>query len=223
MMRLVLLMILAEFLISEVIGQVVGLEGKAVALRDKKEITLEPFDKIYQKDKIKVFKNSYIQISLMDKSLVTIGENSSFDFAIYNFSKNLQKRKFFSKITDSIQDISEERFEIKPKTSVIGVRSAPKKKIPLADRDIKCEIKLPEVGKLLSSTKRKKVYSTNKTQQEILEFYNQNLPREIVINNLALLPNGNGLILYLKNLKDTSTYKVEFIEALKKVTLSCGD
>ncbi len=223
MLKIVLIVIFTIFVGAKEIGVVFELEGEVFALRGDKKIELSPFNPIFQNDKVKTSKASYIKIQLKDDSLITIGENSTFDFSTYNITNNLKKRDFFAKLNHSLQKIAPERFTLDAKTSVSGFRAPPPKKDNLKKDLIKrCKKnKLPTIGKFLKEDGSKSVYKVQKSQSEILNFFMNSLPKEIVITNLALLPNNSGFIIYLKDLKEFSSYEIRFLKKEKKLIFNC--
>ncbi len=110
------------------IGTLMTYKGKVAVIRDTQTIGAQMGMDILQKDKVITEKESRVQIMLKDKTVVTIGENSEFDFESFKFDgknsevKMRSRRGFFRSVTGEIGKLAPERFKVTTKSATIGIR-----------------------------------------------------------------------------------------------------
>ena len=128
-MKSLLLLFIMSAMIFASIGNVAALKGVVKIKRSTKMITAKYGLAIEEKDTIVTQDNSKVQIILKDQTIVTIGENSKYNFNEYKFnSKTDSKAKmklehgFFRVITGKIGKIAPERFKVQTKSATIGIR-----------------------------------------------------------------------------------------------------
>jgi len=127
MKKITLLIVLSIFAWGN-IGTIMALKGKVMIQRDD-FIDAQMGMDIMKGDRVLTSKKSRMQVILKDKTVITIGANSSFDFKEYAFdgSKNSKlnfkaNKGYFRSLTGKIGKIAPERFKIKTISATIGVR-----------------------------------------------------------------------------------------------------
>ena len=129
-MRLALLITLLFplYLWSSTIGKVTVLRGSAVSERGEEKIALFSGALLEEKDTIKTFENSQLQIIFDDKTVITLGAQSTLKIEEYFFENAKPKANFkfsqgtFKTITGAIGKKAPENFKMETKTATIGIR-----------------------------------------------------------------------------------------------------
>jgi hypothetical protein len=113
------------------VGIVTSMIGKATVERNKIIINLSEGFYVHQKDKIKTFKDSKLQLTFNDNTVISLGQNSNFNIQSYFYDENqLEKtaltfgfyKGIFRSITGKIGKINPDKFKLKTKTATIGIR-----------------------------------------------------------------------------------------------------
>jgi hypothetical protein len=110
------------------IGKVSLLKGEATANRNNQSIVLMNGTDIEKNDFIKTHVNSQIQLTFEDKTVITLGSESTLDIQDYLNDANNPKAKFkfnqgtFKTITGQIGKKAPENFNLETKTATIGIR-----------------------------------------------------------------------------------------------------
>jgi len=117
---------------ADPVGTVVRITGRATATApDNTSRNLELKSPVMQKDRIKTEAGSSLQIMFVDDSVISQGESSemTIDEYVYNPAKKEDNRctlniakGFFRAVTAKITELNPEKFNIKTKLAVIGVR-----------------------------------------------------------------------------------------------------
>ena len=122
-----LLFILTTFLYAN-IAKVTAISGEAIVIRDKNEISIKKNFEIYEKDIIKTMKNAKLQLIFKDKTMISLGQKSTFEIEKYLFSNKKPVAKFkiskglFKSITGKIGKIAPKNFQLKTQNATIGIR-----------------------------------------------------------------------------------------------------
>ncbi len=130
-MKRYLLLLLLPILTYASIGKITVLKGKVTITRDGGDIRAKSGSILEKRDFIQTSKNAKVQIVFTDKTIFTIGKNSTLDIADYLYdeaqpSKN--KAKFnvlkgaFTSITGRIGKLNKSKFKLKTKSASIGIR-----------------------------------------------------------------------------------------------------
>ena len=110
------------------IGKVSLLKGEATASRNNQSIELMNGTNIEEHDFIATRANSQIQLTFEDKTVITLGSESTLDIQDYLNDANNPKAKFkfnqgtFKTITGQIGKKAPENFNLETKTATIGIR-----------------------------------------------------------------------------------------------------
>jgi len=126
---ILLLLGLVQFVFAS-IGEVTQLSGNVSVQREGKSLAPKKGFKIEKKDTIYTLKNGRIKITFNDKTIISLGKNSSLSIAeyLYDETKKSAKAEFsvlkgaFKSITGRIGKINPARFKLKTKNATIGVR-----------------------------------------------------------------------------------------------------
>ncbi len=124
---IMLFFILTTFLYAN-IAKVTAISGEAIVIRDKNEISIKKNFEIYEKDIIKTMKNSKLQLVFKDKTMISLGQKSTFEIEKYLFSNKKPVAKFkiskgiFKSITGKIGKIAPQNFKLKTQNATIGIR-----------------------------------------------------------------------------------------------------
>jgi len=129
-MKTLLLFLLITLSIFANIGNIMALKGEATIHRPTAQtLTATNGMKIFQGDEIVTSSNTRAQVILKDETIITIGENSSFQFDTFLFdgSKNSKikmkaNRGFFRSVTGKISELAPERFTVQTPSATIGIR-----------------------------------------------------------------------------------------------------
>ena len=130
-MKKYLLLLLLPILSYASIGKITVLKGDVKIKRDGGIILAKTGTKLEKHDFIKTNSKGKVQIVFSDKTIFTIGKNSTLDIAdyLYDESKPKQNRaKFnvlkgaFSSITGRIGKLNKSKFKLKTKSASIGIR-----------------------------------------------------------------------------------------------------
>jgi hypothetical protein len=114
--------------LSASVGKVFLLKGDAFAMRGGENITLQTGSKIEEKDTVSTGKTGQIQILFEDKTVITLGNTSTFKIEEYLNQEQKPKAKFsfaqgtFKTITGKIGKRAPENFTLETKTATIGIR-----------------------------------------------------------------------------------------------------
>ncbi len=131
MKKYLLLLLLVPILSYASIGKITVLKGDVKIQRDGEVIQAKFGSKLEKHDFIKTNSKGKVQIVFSDKTIFTIGKNSTLDIAdyLYDESKPKQnKAKFnvlkgaFSSITGRIGKLNKSKFKLKTKSASIGIR-----------------------------------------------------------------------------------------------------
>jgi hypothetical protein len=110
------------------IGKITALRGEAILLHANERIPVRVGTTLEEHDQIQTEKNCKLQIVFEDKTVISLGHNTTFKIDAYlNDDKKPQARfsvgkGFFKSITGKIGKIAPKRFKIKTANATIGVR-----------------------------------------------------------------------------------------------------
>ena len=130
-MKKYLLLLILPILGYASIGKITVLKGDVKIQRDGSVLQAKSGTKLEKHDFIKTNSKGKVQILFVDKTIFTIGKNSTLDIAdfLYDESKPKQNRaKFnvlkgaFSSITGRIGKLNKSKFKLKTKSASIGIR-----------------------------------------------------------------------------------------------------
>jgi hypothetical protein len=191
---IILLLSSIQPLFSDVIGEVIKVGGVVKLYGEIRKIEKRVIsgDEIFDSDTVKVGRDSFVKVNLKDKTVITIGENSSFDFKKYRIlEENRKKRlKFFGSLTSTIKLFADGRFKVKKEDSILGSRMADLPK-ELSDGK-RCKVALPIYGELIKEEFDERIYKSEKSLDELLELYTIKIPDNILILTITLLPEEKG-------------------------------
>ena len=128
MKRLLVLLILAASTLMASIGEITALRGTADIIRGGTAQSISVGTKLQSGDQIETAAKSKLQIVFNDKTVISLGQKSSFKVDEYIFKKDKISAKFsmgkgfFKSITGKIGKISPKQFKIKTANATIGVR-----------------------------------------------------------------------------------------------------
>ena len=131
MKKYLLWLLLVPILSYASIGKITVLKGDVKIQRDGDVIQAKSGSKLEKHDFIKTNSKGKVQIVFSDKTIFTIGKNSTLDIAdyLYDEAKPKQnKAKFnvlkgaFSSITGRIGKLNKSKFKLKTKSASIGIR-----------------------------------------------------------------------------------------------------
>jgi len=128
MKKLWILLAIMISTLSANIGEITALRGDAVLLRDgeSKPISVGTF--LAEHDEIQTRKNCKLQIVFVDKTVISLGQNTHFKIDAYLNDDKKPKahfsvgKGFFKSITGHIGHIAPKQFKIKTANATIGVR-----------------------------------------------------------------------------------------------------
>ncbi len=128
-MRILFLVFCSALLLFAKVGVVSALNGEAQILRDDSNIGVEIGSEIEEKDVIKTFEATTLQLLFDDETVITVGKNSEFKIEEYLFDESENSnakfgasKGFFKAITGKIGKVSPDKFKIKTKNATIGIR-----------------------------------------------------------------------------------------------------
>ncbi len=130
-MKKYLLLLLLPILSYASIGKITVLKGDVTINRDGSSIKAKSGSVIEKHDLIKTNKKGKVQIVFSDKTIFTIGKNSTLDISEYLYDESQPKQnkaKFnvlkgaFSSITGRIGKLNKSKFKLKTKSASIGIR-----------------------------------------------------------------------------------------------------
>lgn len=110
------------------VGKVALLKGEAFLERGTQKIALQNGSILEEKDTIRTSKEAQIQIIFEDKTVITLGGESTLSIEEYLNDANKPKAKFkfnqgtFKTITGQIGKTAPENFKMETKTATIGIR-----------------------------------------------------------------------------------------------------
>jgi hypothetical protein len=110
------------------IGKVTALRGEAILIHDGQNLPISVGVTLEEHDQIKTSKNCKLQIVFVDKTVISLGQNTHFKIDAYlNDDKKPKARfsvgkGFFKSITGHIGKIAPKQFKIKTANATIGVR-----------------------------------------------------------------------------------------------------
>lgn len=113
---------------SDPIGKVVLAQGNPLVERENLHLPLKRNDELYQKDRLITPVGSRILIKLIDKTTISLAENTVFELSSYNFNKKKSDVSFkmlkgaFRTLTGAIGKQKDPKFEIHTPIATIGVR-----------------------------------------------------------------------------------------------------
>ncbi|MCH9813908.1 MAG: FecR family protein [Epsilonproteobacteria bacterium] len=128
MKRLIILFFTVISTLSASIGEITAINGEAYILRDNVKIPAIKQTKLEEKDIIKTMPKSKLQIVFEDQTVISLGQNTTFEVEEYLFSQTKPKAKFkvskglFKSITGKIGKIAPQNFKLKTQNATIGVR-----------------------------------------------------------------------------------------------------
>jgi len=130
MFRYLFLIILPIFLYAN-IGKITSIRGEVLIIRDNNKINAKLGSTLEKKDFIKTSKKAKVQIVFTDKTIFTVGKNSTLDISEYLYDEakpSNNKAQFnvlkgaFSSITGRIGKLNKNKFKLKTKSAAIGLR-----------------------------------------------------------------------------------------------------
>ena len=130
MYKIILLMVLPILLYAN-IGKITASRGDVKVIRDSKEISAKSGTILEENDHVKTSKNGKLQIVFVDKTVFTLGKNSTLDISEYLYDESRPKKnkvKFavlkgaFSTITGRIGKLNKSKFKLRTKSASIGIR-----------------------------------------------------------------------------------------------------
>ena len=129
MIKLILFIIPTVYSIAG-IGNIMALKGTAkIQKKNNSMIAATSGMQIEQGDKIITENKTRAQIILKDDTIITIGENSTFQFDNFFFDGTKKStvsmstsRGFFRSVTGKIGKLAPERFKVKTSSATIGIR-----------------------------------------------------------------------------------------------------
>ncbi len=124
---LIALILLSAFALASV-GRISAVNGEVSIQRGAKtEKAISSFQ-LEEKDVIKSTTNSTAQLIFNDKTVITVGSNTTFKIEEYLFSEKNSKARFnlgegtFKTITGKIAKVAPDKFKVETKTATIGIR-----------------------------------------------------------------------------------------------------
>lgn len=127
MKKIILLLVSVVMLFSSV-GKITALIGKADIKRNNQILGAKIGFLVEEKDIIKTYKTTKMQIVLKDDSVITIGKNSYFKIQDYLFDENKPKARLklrygiIKTLTGKIGKIAPQRFKVETKNAIMGIR-----------------------------------------------------------------------------------------------------
>ncbi len=129
MIKKILLLIIMVCYTHANIGIISSIDGKILILRDGLETIANQNDILKKQDTLKSIGNSKAQIIFKDQTIVSIGKNSILNIEKYLFDdtansdiKLNMSAGVFRVITGKISKIAPNRFKLKTKNALIGIR-----------------------------------------------------------------------------------------------------
>ncbi|WP_286236664.1 FecR family protein [Neptuniibacter halophilus] len=114
--------------LADAIGNVVLATGKPLLERGEQQLMLKRNDALYQGDMLITPAGSRVLIRLMDKTTITLAQQSQFQLSRYTYDENSSDVRFkmlkgaFRTLTGAIGKQAQPRFEIETPVATIGVR-----------------------------------------------------------------------------------------------------
>lgn len=130
MKKFLLLLLLPIFAFAG-IGKITVLKGDVKIKRGTETLVAKAGTQLEKKDFISTSKNGKVQIVFSDRTIFTIGKNSTLDIADYLYDESQPKKnkvKFnvlkgaFSSITGKIGKLNKSKFKLRTKSASIGIR-----------------------------------------------------------------------------------------------------
>ncbi len=128
MKSLIILFVFTTILFAN-IAKVTAINGEAIVFRENKEIQIKKDFKIFEKDIIKTKKNAKLQLIFKDNTIISLGQNSTFEIKQYLFSNTKKpsakfkiSKGIFKSITGKIGKIAPKNFKLKTQNATIGIR-----------------------------------------------------------------------------------------------------
>ncbi|MEA3315192.1 MAG: FecR family protein, partial [Campylobacterota bacterium] len=130
-MKKYLLLLLLPLLSYANIGKITVLKGDVKVKRGSDLIVAKSGTILEKRDFITTAKNAKVQIIFSDKTIFTIGKNSTLDIADYLYDESVPKNNkaklnvfkgAFSSITGRIGKLNKSKFKLKTKSASIGIR-----------------------------------------------------------------------------------------------------
>jgi hypothetical protein len=204
---------------KEIIGEVKSIRGdkRATLFRDGRIISLKPHTKIYQNDRVKALRNSFVWIKMQDDAWILIGQKSSFDFRNYPL-KRQKKLKNSIQNQKSMMKFVCRRFKIEGDKTIAPISQN------FMRPTLNCQVTLPTIGKLIRKRNGKNIYKVDKNQNDILHFFTLGLPNNVLLTKLSILPNRSGFVIFASELRSTKfikEYEIKYIKKDATVELSC--
>jgi len=130
MTKIIILLLLTLNLLFASVGKLTAIRGDITVLRGTAQMSAFVGMKLEEKDEIITKKASKAQMVFNDKTVITIGKNSSFSVKEYFYEPTSKRSKakfgasrgFFKAITGAIGKINPEKFSLATRTSTIGIR-----------------------------------------------------------------------------------------------------
>ncbi len=111
------------------IGSFTMVKGNVELLRGHKALKVFTSFKIDDKDIISTSKNALAKLMFKDKTVITLGEKSTFKVEDYFFDNSKKSKStfkvtkgFFRVVTGAIGKVARERFQLKTRNATIGIR-----------------------------------------------------------------------------------------------------
>lgn len=126
---ILLLLFMTSALFANSVAAITAIQGKAIVQRDTKQIPATLGAKLENKDILITKERTKVQMIFNDETIVTIGKNSHFSIEEYIMGDSSSSSVKFNllegamrTITGKIGKIAPEKFSVKTKTALIGIR-----------------------------------------------------------------------------------------------------
>ncbi len=128
-LKVVLLFIITAIFSFANIATVVDAVGTSHLLRDGKSIIVVQKQQLKEHDTIKTGDNAKVKIFFKDNTVVSLGQNTSFNINTYYFTGKKDSnikfkvlKGFFKTVTGEISKVAPQRFKLQTKNATIGIR-----------------------------------------------------------------------------------------------------
>ena len=126
-MKILVMLFLLSITLFASIGSISMLKGKATVTRSGDVLKARTGDRIEEGDTINTFARSRMQIILNDDTITTFGQNTEYIFDSYDANDDPHAnmtltRGFLRTITGRIGKVAPNRFTLKTRNSLIGIR-----------------------------------------------------------------------------------------------------
>ncbi len=130
-MKKYIILLLLPILTYASIGKITALKGDVTIKRDAKIMIAKTGTELEKHDFISTSKKGKVQIVFKDRTIFTVGKNSTLDIADYLYDEKQPKsnkaqfnvlKGAFSSITGRIGKLNKSKFKLKTKSASIGIR-----------------------------------------------------------------------------------------------------